>query len=333
MSTLCRDGRRDGATQESRPRPVTVWLDRLREALPPARADEVTAEVEALVDERLAQEGGAAPDPAAVERALSSLGSPEALAQAIADDAVSVPGATRRAFFRALPVLFGGHLLLSAVLTAVSTSATLLPGLVSSLPMSSVIATALGVVGIFLFDVGLLVVAFAVLGRERSHWLLLKLRAPVAGSKRDGVLALVLLSLVAAIANVPYLRDGVFSLHSPAGRLGILAPEAVALIPVVDAVLGLFALRALLRLAQGDERVSGLVVDGLAALSGSILSVLVLTRDELVLIPTSASLSAAQATLFADVIYRIVLVIAFVSAVLLLARFVRRALRIRELLA
>lgn len=311
---------------------VSRWLDRLRESLPPARADEVVAEVDALIEDRLAAEAPGPVSDEAATRALASLGSPEALAQAIDDEGIVVSGGTRRAFGRALAVVFAAHLLLSAVLTAVSPSATLLPGLVSTLPMSSPFSTAVGVAGILFLDVGLLVAAFAILGRERSHWLLLKLRAPVPGTRRDAVLSLVLLALVAAIVNLEVLRDRVFSVETETGRAGILAPDLIALIPFLDAMLGLYALRQVVRLLHRGDGIRALAIDGLAALSGTIVSALVLTRAEVVRIPQSASLTAAQATLFSDLLHRIALLVALVAGVLLLTRFVRRALRVRELI-
>jgi hypothetical protein len=312
---------------------VRAYLERLREALPPSRADDVVHEVESLVEDRLEAEGESSATPEAASRALRALGPPEALAAALSGEApFVVPAATRRAFVRMLAVVFAGHLLLSIVLTAISADASFLPGIVSPLPRSSWLATAGGVLGVFLVDVGLLGVLFAVVGRERAPSLLGHLPLAMPGNRRDAALSLVLIGLVAVILNVPAVRDGVFSVAGADGRVPVLSDTAKGLVLAADVVLFLFALRHVALLVTGRERVQGLVFDALASLAGAVLCVLVLTRDELVRIPSSATLSAEQAKVFSDLLYRVVLVVAFVAGLLLATRFVRRALRIRDVL-
>jgi hypothetical protein len=312
---------------------VRAYLDRLREALPPSRADEVVTEVESLVEDRLEAEGEARSTPEAAARALAALGPPEALAAALAGEApLVVPAATRRAFTRMLAVLFAGHLLLSIVLTAISADASFLPGIVTPLPRGSWLATAGGVLGVFLLDAGLLGVVFAVVGRERAPGLLPHLALSMPGTRRDAALSLVLIALVAVLLNVPTVRDRVFAVTGADGPVPVLSDTAKGLVVAADVVLFLFALRHLALLVTGRERLQALLFDALASLAGAALAVLVLTRDELVRIPSSATLSMDQAKVFSDLLYRVVLVIALVAGLLLMTRFVRRALRIRDLL-
>ena len=88
----------------------------------------------------------------------------------------------------------------------------------------------------------------------------------------------------------------------------------------------------LLLLLTGVERVQGVVLDALASLAGAILAVLLMTRDELVRIPASSGLTEAQAAVFADLLFRVVFVVLLVAAILLVMRFARRILRVRQLL-
>jgi len=314
-------------------RQIADYLDRLRDVLPTREAPAVLAEVSALISDRLESDGAAEATPEAARRALAALGSPESLASSLVGGGTTIDLATRRAFTRMLAVVFAAHLLLAIILTVIGREATLVPGLVAALPREGWLGVLLGVVSIFLVDVGLLVVLFGLFGRRRSPEILhrLQLRMPVR--RRDAIASLVLLGLVAVIANVPAFRDALFSIGGGEGRVAILAPEVVSLLPAADAVLFLFALRLVLQIVAGGERIESVAVDGLASLAGAAFCVLLMTRNQLVTLPTSAGLSESQARLFADLILRVVMVVGFVASLLLVVRFAKRGLRLRQMLA
>lgn len=312
-------------------RTVDDYLSRLRDVLPPGRADSVVAEVNSLIQDRLEDQGAEKPTVEDTQRALDALGPPEALASALLGGGTHVDYATQRAFTRMLAVVFAGHLLLAIVLTAIDAGAALVPGLIGALPRSSLWSTVCGIVGIFFVDVGFLGVTFLLLGRQRVPEILHRFRLEMPGTRRDAVLSLVLLALIAVIFNVSGFRDALFAVGRPETRAPILSPELLALLPVANVVLLLFALRHVLLLIAGGERVSGLAVDGFASLGGAVLAVLVMTRDQLVRIPVSTSLSQHQAEVFSDLLFRVMLVVCFVAALLLVTRFVKRVLRIRQL--
>jgi hypothetical protein len=314
-------------------RPLDAYLDRLRDALPPAKADAVVAEVSSLVDDRVEQTGKTREDPTAVAQALDALGPPEALASALVGGGLTIDLATRRAYVRLLAVVFAGHLLASIVLTVVGAKDALVPGLVSPLPSGSAVATAFGVLGILPLDAGLLGASFALLGRERAPAVLARLRLAVPGSRREAGTSLLLLGLLAVLANVAAVRDAVFAVGSGASRVPLLSADAIALVPWIDAVLGLFALRHLLLLASGGERAAGVAVDALASLAATVVVVIALTRDALVRVASSPALSEDQAKLFENLLYRVLVMVLFVAGILLATRFVKRLLRLRDLLA
>jgi len=313
---------------------VEAYLARLRDVLPDEKADLVVSEVSALIQDRLEQDG---PGPATEEgtaRALAALGRPEVLASAITgEEGGPFDAATRRAFTRMLAVAFAGHLLLSIVLTVVGADAKLVPGLVGALPRTSWLHMTLGVLGIFFVDVGFLVVLFKCLGRDRVPAILHHLRLEMPGSRRDAGLALVLVALLAVLLNVASFRDALFAVGGPGHRAPILAPDVIALLPLADLLLALFALRHLLILWTGGERIPGLALDALASLAGAVLAVFLMTRDQLVRIPESVGLSSAQAETFSDLLFRVVVIVGFVASLLLVTRFVKRVLRIRQLLS
>jgi hypothetical protein len=314
-------------------RPLEDYLERLRDALPPAKADAVVAEVSSLVDDRVEQNGSTRADPVAVSAALDALGPPEALASALVGDAITIDHATRRAYGRLLAVLFAGHLLASIVLTVMGATGAIVPGLVGPLPTGSVVATAFGALGILFVDAGFLGAAFAILGRERAPAMLTRLRLSMPASRRDAATSVFLLALVAVLFNVAAVRDTVFAVGTGSARLPLLAPDAIALVPYLDVVLGLFVLRHVVLLASGGERVGSVALDALASLGATALSVLALTRDQLVRIPARASLSDDQAKVFESLLFRVLVMVLFVAGILLASRFVKRILRLRDLLA
>lgn len=313
---------------------VADYLERLRDVLPPREASTVLAEVSALIDDRLdaeARSGGATPEGA--ERALMALGSPESLATSLVGGGTTIDLATRRAFGRMLAVLFAGHLLVSIILTVVGRESKLIPGFVTALPQDGWFATAAGLGSIFFLDAGILGVVFALFGRRRSPAILQRLRLRMPVRRRDAVSSLVLLTLVAVLANVATFRDALFSIGAAESRTTILAPELLDLLPAANGVIALFALRFLLQVISGTERVESVAVDGVASLAGAAFCVLVMTRNQLVRFPTSAGLPEASANLFSDLILRVVLVVGFVASLLLVTRFVKRCLRLRQLVA
>lgn len=312
---------------------VADYLDRLRDVLPQTTAPSVVAEVRALIEDRLEDAGPDAPTPENARRALDALGSPEALASSLVGGGTVVDLATRRAFTRMLAVVFAGHLLLSIVLTVIGADATLVPGLVSALPRGGWLATGFGVAATFLLDAGLLGVLFAFFGRRRSPEILQRLQLRMPVGRRDAAGSLVLLALVAMLANVPRFRDALFSIGSGGDRTPVLAPDLLELVPAFDVVLVLFAIRFAIQLRAGGERLEGVAADGLASLAGAGFCVLLMTRNQLVQIPSSVGLSEGAAGLFSDLILRVTLLVGFVASLLLVSRFAKRCLRLRQLAA
>jgi hypothetical protein len=308
---------------------VEAYLDRLRDMLPPERAEHVVPEVAALIEDRVAAaEEDGLDRPAATQRALGALGTPEVLAAGLGAEPFSVDLTTRRTFVRTLVVLFCAHLLLAVVLAMVGGTASLLPGIVEALPRDGFLSTATGVLGILFADAGFLLVLFALLGRERVPAFLPRFGLQMPGTRRDAVLSLMLLALVALLIH-PF-RERLLAIGLGDSRTPILAPDAVALLPVADALLFLFALRNVFLLIAGGERLESVVADALAALAGVALAVLVLTRDQLVQLP-SPPLAEQDALVFQQLLYRVAMAVAFLSGLFLAVRVGKRALRLREL--
>jgi len=308
-----------------------AFVERLRDLLPPRDADRVVREVEALVLDRAEAEAAAgAGDAEAERRALARLGTPEALADTLASDPLVIGATTRRTFVRWFFVLWAGHFLLSLLLTLAKADAAALPGLLAPLPLRPWHAALTAVMGQALLDVGLLLVLFAVLGRLRGGAVpSLHLVTPT-WTKPEALRGLVLLALLAVVAHP--LRDAIFSVRRGADYTPFLAPDLVALVPWLDVVLGLCALRCVLVLTGRADGPLVLVVDALAGLGGIALLLLAATRSEVVRLPPDV-LGADTAHVLNDLVTRAFLVVFVVAALLLTVRTVQRLLRLRRSLA
>jgi hypothetical protein len=290
----------------------------------------VVTEVEALVLDRAEVESaGGAGGEEAERRALAHLGTPEALADSLVDAPVVIGVATRRAFVRWFAVLTSLHLLLAILLTMAKSEAAAIPGLLGPLPLHPW-GTITAVAGIVLLDLGIMAALFAVFGglRGRARLPSLGLALPV-WSRADALRGLVLIALLALLAG-PF-RDTVFAIRRDGRLLPFLAPDLVALVPLLYVLLGLWALRSALVLVGRGAGAPALVLDALAGLAGIVLLLLASTRSEIVRLPTDA-LGTETSHVLNDLITRAFLVVFVLAALLLTLRLVKRLLRLREVL-
>ena len=308
-----------------------AYLERLRDLLPARDAERVVTEVEALVLDRAEVESaGGAGGEEAERRALAHLGTPEALADALVEAPLVINLATRRSFARWFFVLLASHLLLSVLLTMAKSEAAAIPGLLGPLPLHPWVATVTALVGIVLVDLGLLGALFALLGglRGRTPLPALGLGMPV-WSRGEAVRGLILIGLLVVLVHP--LRDTVFSVRRGDQLIPFLAPDLVALVPVLDVLLVLWALRCVMVLVGKGSGASALVLDALAGLAGIVLLLLASTRPEIVRFPTDA-MGSEVAGMMSDLITRAFLVVFVGAALLLTIRLVKRLIRLKQVL-
>jgi hypothetical protein len=317
-------------SQVSHPR--EDYLERLEELLPHGEAARVRMEVDALIQDRADEEARLHPDlpPAETERrALEALGSPEALAEELSPTEMRIPLATRRTFVRILAAVFACHLLLAVVLTVAGSRSAPIPGLLGPLPQGPFSAVLLAVITLFLLDTGGLLVLFVAIGRVRPERPLPSLPALARSarwSRRGAVEGLVLLILLAVLFDG--LLDQVFAVRQGDELVCFLAPELLALVPFVNVVFGLFALRHLLTLAGRGSSAWSLALDALGSLAGCGLLVAAATRSELVRMPAGSKLGREAADVLAHLTERLFLLVFVVGALLLIVRFVLQAIRL-----
>jgi hypothetical protein len=274
------------------------------------------------------KERGASPEEA--ERiAIQALGSAEELATQLTSAPLVVPFSTRRLFVRLLAITFAVHLLLVVVLTAAGGTGPALPGLLGPLSTQTLGGVFTGVLSIALIDTGGLFLIFALLGRGKTPAGLPALRLRTATSRRDAALGLVLLALIALILH-PF-RDEVFALRSGDRMVGFLAPDLVAVLPVFDVALALFAIRQIVILVGWGEHPLGVLADAFASLALAVGLVLAATRPDIIRFPQGA-LAPATANTLEDLVTRVFLLVFIGAALFLVVRFVKRLLRLRQLL-
>ena len=309
----------------------TDYMEQLRDLLPSREARRIIEDVDGLLLDRMEveqKENGASPEEA--ERiAIEALGTPEELATQLTSAPLQIDFTTRRLFVRLLAITFAVHLLLAIVLTVAGGEGPSMPGLLGPLSTETLGGIFTGVLSIALIDTGALFLIFALVGRGKVPAGLPSLRLRTATSRRDAALGLVLLALIALILH-PF-RDEVFAIRSGDKLVGFLSPDLIEVLPVFDVALALFAIRQIVILVGWGEHPVGVLADALASLVLAVGLVLAATRPDLILFPEGV-LAPETAKALEDLVTRVFLLVFIGAALFLVVRFVKRLLRLRQLL-
>jgi len=312
--------------------PREEYLNRLEDLLPPAEVARVRADVDAMIEDHVGGAIESEPELDAAEaerRAIAALGSPELLAEQLGPGPMTIPLTVRRSFVRALAVFFAGHLLLSIVLTVAGAESPAIPGLLMPLPKEPFTAVLIGVITIFLIDTGAVLVLFVAIGSRRPKPAFPQLQARNRWTRREAWQGLVLVGLLAVIFNV--LLDPIFSIKEGDEWKPFLSPELKAIVPYVNLVLALLALRHLLTLVGRGGSTLSVAADALAALTGSVLLTIAALTGKIVHLP-ERHLGREAAAVLDSLIERVFLLVFIVGALLLLARFIRQAIHLQRML-
>lgn len=315
----------------SAPTSRVEFIEQLRDLLPTREAKRILEDVDGLLLDRMEaelQEGDISAEEAE-QIAIAALGTPEELATQLTSAPLKIDFTTRRLFVRLLAITFAVHLLLSIVLTVAGGKGPALPGLLGPLSTDSLGGVFTGVLSIALIDTGALFLIFAIFGRGKAPTGLPALRLRTATSRRDAALGLVLLGLIWLILH-PF-RDEVFAIRTGDGMVGFLAPDLVAVLPVFDVALALFAVRQIVILVGWGEHPLGVLADALASLALAVGLVLAATRPDIIRFPDGV-LATQTAHALEDLVTRVFLLIFIGAALFLVVRFVKRLLRLRQLL-
>ena len=202
----------------------------------------------------------------AEQQAVGSLGSVERLAEELGGAPLTISLAVRRTFVRALAALFAGHLLLSIVLTVAGSETPVIAGILAPLPTGPFMSVLMAVITIFLIDTGALLVLFVAVGSRTTVPSFPGLDLQNRWTRKDAIQGLLLVILLAVIFN--FLLDSIFSIKQGKEWVPFLAPEAKALVPYINVVLGFLALRHILTLTGRGASAGAVACDALATLAG-----------------------------------------------------------------
>ncbi|MDA1194497.1 MAG: hypothetical protein O2894_04870 [Planctomycetota bacterium] len=307
------------------------FLARLEDLLPTGEIARVRADVESLILDRAADERDRDPElgqEEAERRAVRALGTPEALAEELVSEPLTIGLATQRSFVRLLAAVFACHLLLSIALTVAGSRTAPIPGLLGPLPREPFAAVLLSVLTIFLIDAGAMLVLFVALGRSRGGAPLPGLFRPARWTRRGAVEGLVLIALLAVLFNV--FLENIFSVKQGDLLETFLAREFLALVPWLNVALAFFAARHILTLLGRGGGSASLFADALGALAGSAWLITASTRAEIVQMPTGHKLGQEAADVLDHLLESVFLIVFVVGALLLIVRFVRSGIAWRR---
>ena len=313
--------------------PREEYLARLEDLLPTGEIARVREDVESMILERAADEGERDPDISneeAERRAVAALGSPERMAEELVGPPMTISLAAQRTFVRLLAAVFACHLLLSIALTVAGSRDAPIPGLLGPLPKEPFGAVLLSVITVFLIDAGALLILFVATGRTSTKSSMPSLFRGSHWTKRGAIEGLVLLTLLAVIFNV-YL-ERIFSVKQGESWQPFLAREFLDIVPYVNLVFALFALRHVLTLVGLGNSAFGLIADALGSLAGCVWFLVAATRSELVQVPTGHKLGREAAEVLDNLIESVFLIVFVVGALLLVLRFVRQSITAWRLL-
>ncbi len=307
--------------------PREDYLARLEDLLPAHEIARVRADVEDLILERASGEGERDPSlsPLEAERnAIAALGPAERLAEELASAPLTIPLATRRTFVRLLAAVFACHLLLSIAMAVAGSTSAAIPGVLGPLPQGSFGAILLSVITIFLIDTGALLVVFVAMGKARPEQAPRILFRSSPWTRRGAIEGLVLLALLAVLFN-GYLEQ-IFAIQHGDSWSSFLAQDFLSLVPYINVVFALFALRHILTLLGKGDSTWSLGADAAGSLAGSAFMIMGATRRELVQMPSGHKLGQEAAEVLDNLIESVFLIVFVVGALLLIMRFVRQGI-------
>jgi hypothetical protein len=269
-------------------REIDHWLSEVAACLPRrvARAD-VIAELRSSVLDRAEEIAGGPVTEESLRAALSAMGEPAEVAMAFTGARTLVDPRLYPSFVTYTGIVFAIHLVMIVAATAFGASIAVFPFEARELPgRGAVFPLLVAAVQALLFDIGLMVVLFAVVTRARPALRLPRLSFPVrTGLRHCGGRAT--LAVVAFLAfNV--FRDRVFVVWTEAGPHSLLTGSFLAALPVVNGLLGLLLLREALY-AVFRERRFVLAVDGIVSLAGTAVMIWLIARPSLLAIPSEVT--------------------------------------------
>lgn len=254
------------------------YLGRVRSHLPVGSKD-VVREIESSIRDRAedsAAESGGTVDAAVMRRTLDAVGEPEVLAAGFVPRGHVVAPEHYRSFLVWTALAFAVHVALVGVATTMERALQFGPLAVSPVGPHGFLSLAAAALHALLMDVGLMVVAFAMVPRVRSFLVPRAARFAVDAAPRNAAMRAVLSVLVAAVLGV--FRDRLFVVMDGPDAHPLFTPWFAVQIPLLLGLLGFAVVVDIVYVLAGERRITL----GLDALHGAaaLATMLHLSRGE-----------------------------------------------------
>lgn len=322
------------------------YLDEVQGHLSGSRKGDILREIESHVWDRAealaAARGEAEPDPADLRRAMAELGEPSELAVSYSGEKHLVAPKEYAAFWYFTLLLFAVHvsMLLLAALTRTQFSffpfnvlpASRMEGAGAALVLVSLAVQA------FLFDAGLVVMAFFLLRKSFSRVDLPNLTFRVESSTRASLMRAAFAVVVAVLLAVPTVRDTLLAVRlktsvpgpDPQNVHTLFLPGWSDVLPWILAFLSIAFVKDVLYALRG-ERPLTVGLDAASAVAGTALFIFLFAQKPFVGLPDDFPLEDATLSLFNVVLARVVGLACILLAAIFAARTARRVARLRQI--
>jgi hypothetical protein len=307
------------------------YLEEVAVHLPRRGRSDVLREMESHLLDRIEEESGGTGDEATVRAVLERFGEPARVASAYAGDRYLIGPGLYRAFVAYTGILYVAHLIMILVGVATGAQIHLFPARIAADGPFPTWFELLGVaVHTLLFDIGLMVVIFALASRSRGAFRTPSVMFRVRRSVRASI-SRVILAVVAGIA-LTLLRDRLFVVLDENRIHSVLTDALVDRLPWILGFLGLAVLKEIAYAVLGECR-RALALDAAHGLIGAALMVVLVAGPTLVAFPATLKSLAPLQPHLNDLVRRMTQLLLIVIAVALAAGAVKRVVRLRQIWA
>ncbi len=322
---------------------LRAFLDRVEGHLGGSAKGDILREIESHVWDRAealsAARGAEEPGPEDLRRAMEELGDPSQLAVSYSGERHLVPPRQYAAFWYFTGLVFAIHLAMLLIAATTRTYFDFFPFNVlpaGKLTGGAAVVTVVSLaVQAFLFDAGLVLILFFLLGRTIRRVDLPNLTFRVESSRRPSLVRAGFALVVLLMLGVPDIRDTLFTVHAAGDgdRIDVhnlFLPSFGRVLPFVAGFLLLAIVKDVLY-AVLRERVLTVALDMLTAAAGVGLSLYLFTEPEFLGLPSDFPLNAEQLAFINEVLSRVLSLFFIVWAALFAARAVKRAMRLQQI--
>lgn len=307
---------------------LSEYLEEVAIHLPRRGRADVLLELESHVLDRAEECSDAAPDETSIRDVLERLGEPARIASSYSGEKYLVGPGLYRSFIAYTAILYAVHMLMILIGVATGARIHLFPARIASDGPLPAWFELFGVaVHTLLFDIGLMVVIFALASRAGTAFRTPTVLFRVRRSRRASLARAVLASIV--LLGITALRDRLFVVFEDDQPHSILTAALVGRVPLIAALLVITILKEIAYAWRGEERFT-LAFDAVVGLLGAALTVALVAGPPLIAFPIELkSLSPLQPHLN-TLVQRVAQLGLVLLGVVLATAVVKRVVRLRQ---